>query len=146
MSLFTFPVYGKTWTENGVSVTRIDRPTVYGVSAEFFSNYDFGTQAVYNESGSTTATSGMVDFGECMQKTVGIVVDSIDAGTLTIHVNFFTGTASVSSVGLTYATSAVATYVADLPEYAQWISVDGARGTSTGACDASVWVLGVSNR
>lgn len=136
---------GRSWTENGVAVTGIETATLSGISAEFFSNYDFGTQAVYNESGSTTATSGMVEFAGVTKKSVAINVVSIDAGTVTIHVNFFVGTASLSSVGLTYATSAAATYVADLPEYARWLSVDGSRGTSTGACDVSVWIDGVEN-
>lgn len=137
--------YGRSWTENGIAITGIETGALSGISAEFFSNYNFGTQAVYNESGSTTATSGMVEFASVSKKSVAVNVVSITAGTLTVHVNFFVGTASISSVGLTYTTSAAATYVADLPEYARWLSVDGSRGTSTGACNVSVWIDGVES-
>lgn len=146
--LFLFlavPVYAAgTGTENGIPYIRLDVASLKGKSAAYFTDYTFGTQAVYNESGSTTATSGMVDFSDYTTKAIGVSVTNISgAGTLTLNINGYVGTTGTSCIisTLTYATTT--TYCAAIAPYCQYLSIDGA--ASTGTITASVWVDAVEN-
>lgn len=125
-----------TQTVNGIPLEIIDFENVKGIRASFFTDYIFGTQAVYNESGSTSATSGIIAVGKYPIKSLGVKIGTITGeGTLTIHINEFIGTDTFSfATTLTYGT--VTTDSIPIQEYCEYLSVDGK--TSTGTITADV--------
>lgn len=124
-----------TQTINGIPLSFEDRGNLKVMIAEFFTGYTFGATAVYNESGSTTATSGMVNVGQYDIKSIGIRTGTYTAdGTLTVHINEFIGTSSFCNgqVTLSLGTS---TYSLPISEHCTHISVDAAATTGNITAD-----------
>ena len=109
----------RTTTLGGLYTTDIDGTSLHGIGVEWFRNYTFGTQAVYNDSGSTTATSGMLDVRMYQYgKTLAINVGTVSAnGTFTVEVNEFIGTTSSSVLFNTYNYTIATTQRIPLTDY-----------------------------
>lgn len=133
--------FAATRTINGIPVTDVDYGPTKGITAEFFTAYTLTTTKVYNESGSTSATSGMVDVSIYPLKTIGFrLTDISGGGTATFNVNEFIGTTTHSIKALTLSIGSTATeYSIPISEYCQAISVDGVMDTGTAIAD----VIGV---
>lgn len=125
---------------NGLTINTIDNEFVRGVRVEFFSGYTFGTQAVYNESGSTSATSGMLYVEPYLNgKTLGVIVSEIASnGTFTVVVNEFIGTESSSVIFNTYNYVATGTARIPLTDYCEYINLKCSASTSTASTIATI--------
>ena len=133
--------YGTRTTPLGGLYTRdIDGTSLRGIGVELFRGYRFGTQAVYNDSGSTTATDGRLDVREYQYgKTLAIKVDSVaTGGTYTVVVNEFIGTESSSVVFNTYNYTATGTTRIPLTDYCEYINLKCYASTSTASTMATI--------
>ena len=129
----------RTTALGGLHTTDIDG-MVRGVGVEWFRGYTFGTQAVYNDSGSTTATDGRLDVSEYQYgKTLAIKVDSVaTGGTYTVEVNEFIGTSSSSVLFNTYNYTATGTTRISLTDYCEYINLKCYASTSTASTKATI--------
>jgi hypothetical protein len=135
--LFVKPCFAAgTQTVNGIPLEDVDYTTVSGIRALHFTSHVFGAiTAVYNESGSSTSTSGMVDVSKYPLKTVAVRVETVVGdGTLTVHINEFVGTTTFPSVGVTLNLG-TGTTVVPIQEYCEHISIDAASTTGTITAD-----------
>jgi len=124
-----------TQTINGIPLSFQDRGNLKVMVAEFFTNYVFGTTPVYNESGSTTANSGLVDVGQYTLKTIGIRTGTYTAGgTLTVTLREYIGTSTFSS-GTVTLNLGTTTYSFPISEYCNYINMSAAGTTGSVTAD-----------
>lgn len=125
-----------TRTVNNIPLEDIDFGNIKGIRALHFTGYTFDTTEVYNESGGTLTTDGMVDVGKYPIKSLGIRLTNISGGgTLTVKINEFIGTTTFpfTAATVTIATTSSHTTL-PITEYCEFISVSASAsaGTITG--------------
>lgn len=133
------PIFASgTQTVNGIPLEDIDYGNAKGVRALHFTGYTFGTTAVYNESGATSTTSGMVAVGQYTDKSVGIRLTNISGGgTLTVKINEYIGTTTFPFEAVTINLGTTSThYAIPISEYCEHLSISGV--TSTGTITADI--------
>jgi len=135
--------YGtRTTSLGGLYETDLETGSLKGIGIEWFRNYKFGTQTVYNDVGSTSATDGMLDVrGYQYGKTIAVNVGTVTAGgTLTVTVNEFIGTSSSSVVFNAYNYTGVGSGTTRIPltDYCEYMSISVAASTSTGNMRATI--------
>jgi len=142
--LFALPVnvyaFG-TQTVNGIPTEVVDFGTVKGLRAEFFSSYDATTTEVYNEAGSTTATSGMINVAPYTLKSIGLRVSNKSfadgAGTVTFTFKEFIGTSTYHDGTVTVSLNKVDTYSIPIIEQCQYLNCSVVTSTGTATVDVN---------
>lgn len=140
--LFLTSIYAVgTQTVNGIPTYDVDFGMIKGVRAEYFSSYVATTTEVYNEEGSTTATSGQINVSPYTLKSMGFRVSdksfSDGAGTVTFTIRQFIGTSTYADGTVTVTLNRAQSYALSLVEQCQYVNVSVVTSTGTATVNAN---------